>query len=576
MTRSLTLSYVRLFSSSSYYLSCHPLSPSKLACLRFLHDYLLVPPRGFDWLRCDFLRRVWIDEGEWAALLHQLADAIAQHSAQLRAQQDQENEAAKSEEAAADSFAVVAPVPLAAVSSPLLTRYFEMVDLLLDLLLNAGRIYHGVVLDYNLVQDQLAPFFGHFASASASASVPTPVIPGPFWTLPLSLQHKSLQLLYYFDSLSPLSLQLLLECVRANLADGAASLSLASRLLVVDMVEDKYEQAQSQRAAPWPLQSYIAFILGMVRSDLSAAASASASSLPPAPDAIDPARVSLLLPTACRMLRGIGASEIDAAMNGQIVTVGKASSRQSRAHAAAAATAVEPALLPLPSSPAVLLELLAPMLAHSLQASLPASALADAQAESASSPSPAVPPAVPASASNEPARLDFLSALLLVESLLSHAGDDAALPPALFALMPAALYYLLSSTLSAALVESGAVRAPAGWLTAPPTSFLVAGGTSGGSGGGHGGQLWLLSLRLLHQLSASVPSSSSGCLSRLLRLMHAKLRSGASISSGRDSAHQVVVVLAALTKSDRQRTRNARRSALQRLSAPPAGPLLGD
>jgi len=536
------------------------LSPSKLACLRFLHAYLLVPllpGRGRDWMQVDLLRQPWIEQGEWAGLAVHLASTIEQQQQQQQQLARQVAAAAAAVDANADMAAVasnVAPTASAfsagasasSFSSPLLSRCVEMLDLLLSLLLNCGAHFHPQgLLDYNMLQEQLLPLFAQEVEEEQEQSPqpragPIRVYAGPYWSLPLHLQHKCVQLLYYFEVLQSRTLQLLLECLRdhtaptadANAASSHVSLSLPAKHLLLDMLQEKFAQScsvvRNGAPAPWPLMQYVSFVLAMLRTDLSRPAESSS------PASFDPARVSPLLPVACRMLRDVGAEEVDAALQ-QALTPAQLKLRN-------------PAVLS-PSSPSVLLELLAPVLAASL-------AEADASVASKSS---------TLSSSSSLPRLDALSGLVLLDALLAHCSAspssssgsrslaDVSVPPSVAAVLPGVLCALLCHSLSGSALEAGLVRVPAGWLASPADAFVSQQQQQQQpqQQQAHGNKAWLLAMRLLLVTeSARLPSAAAGAhtpLASALQLLSAKLRPKQRAAHPAD-AMQAVVVLTALTK----------------------------
>jgi hypothetical protein len=396
------------------------------------------------------------------------------------------------------------------------------------MLLNAGRIFHGQgVLDYNVLQEQLLPFFGERMIADEEEEQhkhASTVAQGPFWSLPPALQHKSVQLLYYFDALHPVTLQLLLDCLRDHTApDSAVVVPLESKLLVLDMLEEKRRQARASgmedAKSSWPLMQYVSFMVGALRTDLATNAPASSGS----DEVFDSQRVSPLLPTVCRMLRSITSDEVDAALLAQ-----SAPSAAIRGRGAAVQTAREGTSSisgsELASPPGVLLELLAPVLSTSMEA-----AMRDITASSAASSSIS-------SASSAP-KLDALSALVLLDALLAH-SDVSALPSSMDGGMLASLLYaLLSRSVTGSMLESGLVRASitsSNWLSSAPVMDLV-----------HT-KPWLLAMRLLCRTAATSDAGATASptpLSRLLSLMQQTLAPSSSSSSATPSAALAVVVV---------------------------------
>jgi len=470
---------------STFYLAVHPLSSSKLACVRFLHDYLLVPSvssggtaggRGAEWMRrAASLRHVWVDQGEWAHLLTRVSSALAEASS------------------------------AGGAGAGVVVRYVEMLDLLLNVLLNCGRIFHaasssvrgaGQILDYNVLQEQLLPFFGVYPEDAADTQDQQhPVVPGPFWSLPLALQHKSVLLLFYFDALDPYTLQLLLDCLRDNIAlasSNAASLSLDAKLLLLDMLEEKRRQSARvpDRTAGWPLMPYLSFLIGCIRADVTGKSASGGNAV------CDPSRVSPLLPTVCRMLRSVGADEIDSAL----LAAGNATAAEDERSA----------------PPGELLELLAPVLAASMQAAVTGAEGQQGQATSS------------------PPKLDALSSLVLLDSLLAHSASDdrlasCPLPASLAPLLPPLLFQLLSQSVSGSMLEGGLVRPGRGWLDQSVQEVL------------QGDKPWIIAMRVLHRSSATADVSASP-LSGMLALMRRTLSSAPSASA----SLAVVVVLGAL------------------------------
>lgn len=420
-----------------------------------------------------------------------------------QARAEEEAEAGHAFAAAADSSA--------SAPSPLLARYNELLHLLLSLLLRCGRIYHGIVLDFNLLQDQLLPFFG---SLDESSSAGSRLQPGPFWSLAPEQQHVASQLLYYFDALSPSLLQLLLECMRHT------ALPLPSKLLLLNLIEDKFHQSNAMSAesdefntpapsAPrWSVGSYVSFILGLIRPSAAVPAGE--------PNALS-AQVSPLMEVACKMLRSISETEIDAALRDTLPPIAAAAAPMPVARGARVVLppTTQSEVMIAPSSPAVLLELLAPMLSSTLQATL-ASSSSSAAASSSSAAAAAAPP-----------KLDLLSALIVLDSLLEHAGHSAALPSPLASLLPAACYFLLCRSLTGSMVEGGLVRASAGWTAAPLVGFVKS------------GQSWMVALRLLYA------TATRGSLARMLESMSSAFTARAQDTQSQSRA---VVVLVALTK----------------------------
>ena len=470
----------------------------------------------------DALRDRWIDQGEWSQLLITVAGAVAELRKAERMKLEQAR--AEGEAEAGHAFAVAAAVPDASASapSPLLARYNELLQLLLSLLLRCGRIYHGIVLDFNLLQDQLLPFFGSFAQSSPSdtdnaAPASSNLQPGPFWMLAADQQHVASQLLYYFDALSPSLLQLLLACMRHP------ELPLPPKLLLLDLIEDKFHQSNSEAAASepgnalarWSVGSYVSFILGLIR-----------PTVPPTM-AVSAAGVSPLMEVACKMLRGITEVEIDAALQDTMpVAAAPVPQMPVVVRGARVVMLPQPAesseVMIVPSSPVVLLELLAPLLSSTLHSSL--------------SPSSSEPSGVPFSAlaAVVPPQLDLLSTLILLDSLLEHAGRSAVLPPSLGELVPSACYFLLSRSLTGSMVEGGLVRAHAGWTSAPLVGFVSA------------GQPWMVALRVLHATAAR------GALKSVLASMARAFTAGTQPQNAR-AQERAVVVLVALTKCARIR-----------------------
>lgn len=408
------------------------------------------------------------------------------------------------------------------------------------MLLSAARVYHPHVLGFDIMQTQLIPLFGSFPTApvptSSASPLPISATVGPFWFLPLRLQHRLLQLFPYFVNLDVGLVQILLEVVRSNVAGVDPQLlpsndantvaairrpSTQSKLQVLDMIVSARHRRPSHHpnAPAMSLPHYLSFILGTLRVDhrLAQLAANAVSTENEEPE-IEPD--AALLTAACRMLADVSENDIS-----ECIT--------------------EPGAT-LNLTPSSVLHLLTPMLLPCLTSSTP------------SSPPSSIAP------------LTLRTVLVLIESLLRHAslglprGQHNAgtfMSAELADILPATLYSVLSSALTSSRAESADMETV---LSNPPNNWLDMQTPSLPTlGRGWRGRGWLLAMRIL-MLIAPMPSGteqvadeadrlssrkSSDCLQQLLHLVKRTLVDAAKQDDRhRNEARQAIIVLAALIK----------------------------